>query len=335
MGSSNYPPIPPPGGGTPQLPGQGQPKPLQPGEYGATSSPTVATFDWEKIPPSGGLYVNRNDTLLITVYNSAIGQANLDIHLRILLASPTASVPGQPDSPSSGGAVNPISNSTLSLSQSYPLLQTRAPQQFVFPLQEGLLTVLGAAISPAFSRKGQTHVTVILQRGESFLGGQSGQLFSGYVCSPTSISWPGTSPVYPTDGAGWLHSVNLGNPAAGAEILFTVPFNARWRMRSFAANYSIANSGIARTHHIQIKDASGNLVYQAAAQQTAAINQPVVVSASPGGNLSTADTQTINLPLPGDTILSQGFTIGTFTSQIVAPDQYSAIWAQVEEWIEP
>jgi hypothetical protein len=43
---------------------------------------------------------------------------------------------------------------------------------------------------------------------------------------------------------------------------------------------------------------------------------------------------TINVPLPGDVTLPAGFTIGSNTFQISGTDQYSNIWALVEEWLE-
>jgi hypothetical protein len=332
MGSSQYPPIPPPGGGTPSLPPEGQPNPLQPGEYGPTSIPFVSTFNFKNIPPPSGLYVTRNDSIQVSVNNSA-SNVTVDVHARLLLASPVSVLPGQPDSPPDPTKSSVPSNTIASITQNFTPGNNRATNVFFMPLTEGWLLNLTVGLT-GFSRKGQTYVYVFLQRGDAVGGPQSGTLLSGYTSNPATLIWPGSGTIYPTDGAGWLHSVQQGNPGAGAEFLITVPVNARWRLRALNAQLVIANSGIARTNMLQIKDASGNVLYVASAGQNSAINTTVQVSAAPGANITTQFSTIINVPLPGDVTLPQGFTIGSLTQQIGAGDQYQNIWAEVEEWIE-
>lgn len=332
MGSTKYPLVQPPGGGTPSLPSQGQPKPLQPGEYGPTSTPTVSTFNFKNIPPPGGLYVTRNDSLQLSVNNSA-ANVSVDVHARMLIASPTSILPGQPDHPPDPTQSSVPSNTIASITQNFVPGTNRLTNVFFVPLSEGWLLNLTVGLT-GFSRKGQTYVYLFLQRGDAVGGPQSGTLLSGYTTNPATLIWPGGGTIYPTDGAGWLNSVNKANPAAGSDFLFTVPANARWRVRSFSATYVVPNTGSARVVRAVVKDAAGNLIWQGVGQQTAGINATFNVSAAPGQNSSTADPFAIQLPLPGDLALPQGFTFGTSSGGIQAGDQYSNIWAEVEEWIE-
>jgi hypothetical protein len=220
------------------------------------------------------------------------------------------------------------------MTQNFTINTVKTNQYFIMPLSEGWLLNLSVGCSPGFSKKGQTYVVVIMQRGDLVNSPQSGALLSGYVASSTNLIWPQTGSMYPVDGDGWLHSVNQANPGAGADFLITVPTVTRWRIRSLNAQLITANAGVARIVRLQIKDASGNLVWQAAAQGSVAINTTVQVSAAPGQSVSGSDTTTITIPMAGDVKLPQGFTIGTSTLNINGTDQYSNIWAEVEEWLE-
>lgn len=158
--------------------------------------------------------------------------------------------------------------------------------------------------------------------------------FGDYPTQTAPVGWPGGRILNSTEGPGRLRTVAVSNPGAGADWSLTVPTNGQWRISSLNAQLAIANAGVARIVRIQILGAGGQLVWQSAAQQTGAINTTVQVSAAPGQVTTVVDTTTLNIAIPGLTLMNGTHVIRTSTSNINAGDQWSNIAVQVEEWLQ-
>ncbi len=326
-------PVGPPVGGTPVLPVPGQPGPMKPGEFQPGSMPNIVSFGFDHIGPPSNLYIRRDDHLQILARTNVAGTETITVTARILL--PVAPSPGQPSEPSPPPIVSLPNLATISvLSQTFTLLGTRSPNQFLIPLSEGYLLSVDVSASAARTR-GQTFVRVSIQPGV-IVATQIQPvlpLFADYATLDTNIGWPGHRILNPTEGPGWLHSLQQGNPVAGADWALNVNVTARMRVRALAATLTtsaaVANRQVeiivddsVNTYYID--DVPANIVASTTTQITAAdFNVPTGIV-----------TTILHASIPSDLILPNPHRIRSNTVNLQAGDQWSNIWFHVEEWID-
>lgn len=189
--------------------------------------------------------------------------------------------------------------------------------------------------------RGEAYVYLAV-RGSSFRDLCRGYAFEGCDIHLGSFERPG-----PSDGRGFLRTVTGANPAAGAEVLETVPAGVWWRLIAFSAvlvaSAAVANRvprlvgdrGAATARSFFIQDDGTNPI-TAGQTRTAQWTRGNPGPGLPGGAIN-ADTQTGRFieGLPDIDWLQPGDRIRTVTAAIDVADDYAAPIYVVEEWVMP
>jgi hypothetical protein len=315
------------------LPPPGQPKEGPDVNFKQSALPNLVTFAFEDIRPPSEVYIQRDDVLVVQVV--ADQALTVTINARLLLVPFEEG--GQPaTSDGSGptgmtlkqGVVQPIQK-TIAVAAPY-----NGPVTLI-PLSEGYLLAV-AAICNATVQRGEVFVRAFLVRGSSaFTNGLAFQpLFSDYVTGQNPAGWPGGRILHPTEGPGNIKTVNVSNPAAGADWSYTPSIIVRSQVLSFTALLTTSAAVATRIVRAQFKDGSGNLVAQVPPGASQAASLAVVYTGIPNGIGSTVDPATIQLGLPEPPLIEANGSIGTNTTAIQAADQWSAIHVEVMEWLD-
>lgn len=179
-------------------------------------------------------------------------------------------------------------------------------------------------------KRGGCYVKVSLQAEGVIIA----RLCQGYVTDSGGISFPGGHNVSSTEGPGQIRSITGTNPAAGIEILETVPTGARWRLISFFTPFVTDATVINRTPRIIIDDGTTKIIDSAS---TAAVAAGTTTSFDAGDFGSVLSTPSLGrtIGLPSLLYLTAGYRIQTVTINMQAGDDYGAPLYSVEEWMEP
>lgn len=126
-----------------------------------------------------------------------------------------------------------------------------------------------------------------------------------------------------------VRTINVANPAAAADWSIQVPAGMQWRLRSVRAQLATSANAGNRQVNLVIKDDAGNIVAQIppAAQQAASLTYSYTFAQ---GAASSLVGTTQSAPAPKDMVLGDSYTLAV-SSTLLAADQWSAIWLQVEE----
>jgi hypothetical protein len=267
-------------------------------------------FDTQRVGVSAPLYVSKDDSVLLRVYNSTPGTLT-DLFVRMLL----------PD-----GSIMPMSFRTAPSSD-------RLSNSTRFNLPEGFILTLTVTNQQGLNRRGNVYVQVFITRQGALNTDTSAVLLGDYVTSGFVPGWPGGRVISSIEGPGLLRSITGTDPAAGVEISETVPTNARWRLIAarftFTTSVTVANRTVAL-----VIDDGVNIYY--------AIVAPAAQAASVGidYNVGALGVQPALaffnhwLPTPPDFLLLQGHRIRTVTQNLQVGDNFAAPQLFVEEWIE-
>jgi len=273
--------------------------------------PPLCSFAVREIPPPASSYIGPDDYLSLEVRNSIAAQA-ISFHWRLLRAD------GQ----------------LILGSHTYWPTADRAVNTWQVRLAEGFLLgcVVGGGTTAA---PGAVYARLLLLRGGGGGVAVAQVLLAGYVVAGAGLVWPYPRFVGPSEGPGRLRVIVGTDPAAGAEILETVPSGARWRVLTVYA--ALQASATVATRYPTLW----------AAQDTNMLFQTAPVVGQPASTLyyyswmRGVDTyslagypQMTQLTLP-DLWLTVGQRIGTSTAGFQAGDNWSAPVLYVEEWIEP
>ena len=262
-------------------------------------------------PPPAALYISPNEQLVVHSWGYAC-QVPVFIKLRMLRP---------------GGYVD----TSLYIHQPS---SDRSLVTTYHDLAEGhLLTAMVYAMGSGYHR-GQCYMNVGLQRGEGAVGVYHHQLIAGYVTTSSALVWPWARLESSVEGPGLIRSVAGADPAAGAEILVTVPTGARWRPHSIRFVLVTDATAVNREADLVIDDgATTLLIIEPPALQGAGGTRGYNYGADfPSLN---ALTQEFLIPLPVGLILLAGYRLRTVTVAIVIGDNYGIPRVLVEEWIEP
>ncbi len=155
-------------------------------------------------------------------------------------------------------------------------------------------------------------------------------LAQGYV---TADLWPGGKYGDSVEGPGILRSVAGTNPAAGVEVIETVPTNARWRLRALRATLVTDGTVVTRTVNFIIDDGANTLLnFPGVTTQAQTLTRAYNV-AEYGFQPAAVGTD-IFFYIPFLVKLLQGWRIRTSTTNLQAGDNWGAPQMEVEEWIE-
>lgn len=313
------------------LPPPGQPVEGPDPNFTRGATPNIVTFSFDKIGPPATVYIQRDDRLHVKILNGFPG-AGVTVSARLLM--PRGPVAGQPDTNTPEaiasaldvrGWINTIQNTFLPDA-------TRTANEFDLALAEGyLLSVSVTKGAGATFTRGQCFATVGLQRGAA-AGSRFMNLVSEYVALDLDVCWPGGTIKSPIEGPGFTHSIQQANPGAGADWTFTAATGQRLRISSFSAVLTASAAAGNRQAELIVDDGA-NIVWRTTAQANVTAGQVVTFSATgtnvPQGIITTDQ----ELVIPPTLVLAPGWRIRTATTGIQAGDQWSAIWFNVEEWI--
>ncbi len=210
---------------------------------------------------------------------------------------------------------------------------TRAVQFFSQQLHYGYL--VHAAVTKLAGAPNRGNTLVSMQVARPPVGSFATKWFLGqdYVTGMSAVYWPFGRMLPGIEGPGALFSLAVSNPAAGAEFVQTVPTGARWLLH--AARGSLLTSGTVGNRQPQLRFTDGtNTLAQTASPLTQAAGLPQLYFWEPsiptlGVAVSSVNVAHFPFPIP----LLAGWQISS-ASGVLAGDQWSSIFLDVEEWLE-
>ncbi len=315
------------------LPPPGQPSPKMDPNFKSTSLPAITRFAWTDIQPPSPLYVLRDDVLFLQAINANTGATEtVTFNYRFLRVPEVQG--GQPSGQGSAGDAGAVVDyGIIDTGQDQILLPAGVSQSTkTRTLGEGWLLTASASCAGALQR-GQTFVRMLILRGGNTVQNAAQTLFEDYITNPAPGGYPGGRIVNPGEGIGWRKSLQVANPAPGADWTMTVPSFIRRSVVSFSATFTAAVAIASRNINVIVDDGA-NIVWQddvsaaVTASQVASING--TQTNAPAGIIAT----TLFVVLPPGLVLPQGFRVRSSTGNIQGADQWSAIWFLVEDYLD-
>ncbi len=292
-------------------PPPGQPAPLRDGEFVSQTHTPSIRFAVAEVGPPSPLYIGRDDQLALEVATTN-STDTVTFNVRLLL--PT-------------GDIQPLQYQVTALALGgggYGRLQVA--------LAEGFLLSISAQASSAGNR-GVTFVQAYINRGAltSLSTNASQTLFADYATNLCRPGWPSGRILHPAEGPGNLKTFTIGNPAAGADFTITVTTGSRWRVQGIRATLTTGVAVANRTPTLRLRDSSGNIYFVTGNNNLQAASLAFSYSYGPAVTAAQAGPLDFMAPLPDNTVLGNGFTAVSSTTNIQAADQWSAIQVEVEE----
>lgn len=208
-----------------------------------------------------------------------------------------------------------------------------------YPLGDGVLLNLVVRPSTAAVLHGSCFVRVDLVRGIDGAVTQLGTLLRGYVDVSGGLAWPNSPLTAPSEGAGVITVAQGAVPAAGADPVLTMPAETRWRIIGVRGVLTTAAGGANRvpTLFLQQTTLDGFAAESSLNQAPGAVGGH---SWGPGATpATTAPVLNGGGPLPVPAMLETGgvanSSIRTVTVNLAAGDQWTALTAIVEQWLNP
>jgi hypothetical protein len=288
----------------------GQPKPKQPADYTPAAQSQVVSWQLKRLPPPSPLYVNVDDVLRATVASSKVNEV-VTVNYRLLRASDGAVVPGQ-------FTVSPLSNRTVKVQDQ--------------PLAEGFLLSVSCKAAVAVTT-GATFVRLFLNPKSLGAGQPGSMMMADYVTTAMAPGFPNGRVVSPAEGPGNVGSYGVV-AAAGADWVFTVFANARWRVQGVFATYNASAVVATRQVYVEVVDQLGSVLFVTGASVGITASQTVNVGSSAAPVLAVAAPSLAQVPLPPDLILAPGMVIKAVTGGIQGADQWTSVAILVTEWLD-
>lgn len=261
------------------------------------------------IAPPNAIYFSPDDQLFLFVVPSVV--CTLRIVARLLLPTGELKIMEYP----------------------FTTVATRSPQLQIQNLGEGFLLSINVYCHTTALRRGQVWVKFVFIRGglNTQILGQT--VAQGYVTELTSLFYPGGPTGYELEGRGNLRSITGTTPAAGAQLLETVPTGAIWRISSF--RYNLATSAVVanRTPGLIIDDGVNSFlrVYVPSAIIASNSSAQCFGAGYISGGLG-PNQQWVGIP--NDLYLPAGFRIQSDVIAMQGADQINLVQYLVEEWLQ-
>ena len=275
-----------------------------------TSRAPRAEITWAGVQPPSRVYLSLDDRLYIRSRNSLTA---VTLRLAGRLLTPEGDiVPFNFEH-------TPATDRTASLES--------------FQLGEGFL--LSAVVFPSVGAptRGQTFVELGFLRGLDAAASIVDVLAKDYVAENEPVAFPG-SPIRPSvEGRGAIRSITGTDPAAGTEISETVPTDARWQVKAFAATF-VSDATVANRFPSILFDDGTNTYFRAGGLDAHAASTTREYHWAPGLNDDVSRPELLTQALPIGLYLPAGHRIRSSTPNIVAGDNYGAPQFLVEEWLE-
>ncbi len=210
---------------------------------------------------------------------------------------------------------------------------TRTATLSLFNLAEGYLLGLEILTPTSGVRRGSLYLEASLIRGGSTADDRVHKLCAGYLETGETLTWPGGDFEDPLESQGRIDVNPFADPAAGAEVLISVPTGARWRIHSVRFQLVTDITAVVRRVHLVV-DNSAVTMYDLAAADTQAASLTRNYNCVPEGFQRAAQDNEIYIPIPADLRLRSTFRILTLTTNLQAGDNFGAPQVYTEEWLE-
>ncbi len=196
-------------------------------------------------------------------------------------------------------------------------------------LQHARILVTGGA-----AKQGECFVALRVCRGTTSNAIILGTIAAGYITTVTDLYTPGGTILTALDGAGTVRSITGTTPAAGVDILETVPTNARWEVLAFTAQLTTSAAVANRVVGLTIDDGT-NIYFRdsPAFTQTASLID-IYSWAEAQSKMAAPGSSFVLGNLPGGNRLLAAHRIRTSTIALAAADQWTAPQYLVREWLE-
>lgn len=270
----------------------------------------IADTDRRELIRAIGLVLMGEDNLRLTTFG---GVAGLVVALEGRLVSPQ-------------GIVLPIAERHVPNSN----YTANATQH---ALAEGMLTNVQLRIATGAAGTGSVFGILELIRGLGPNAQPVGTLLQGYITSNARLAWPGSPIQASTGGAGRIRAITGTDPAAGVNIVETVPAGVRWRLISI--QFSLVTSAAVANRSVSILFDDGATIFLTVSDnqvQAASLTHTYCVGA--WGQIGLMGGSTHALNIPENFVLSAGMRFRTSVGSMDAGDNLSAPQYVVEEFIE-
>lgn len=189
-------------------------------------------------------------------------------------------------------------------------------------------------VSGASPSLGQTFVVVEIVRGTGANAIALQTIAAGYVTAKQPLAFPTSTVINSLDTGGALRSITGTQPAAGAELLETVPTGARWQLLALRVLLTTNATAGNRQLLLYVDDGTTRL--------PSFPSVGVVAPSTAGGfEFAAGSTAIANIAgqnppglIPTGIYLGAGYRIRSTTVSLAAGDQYGAPQYLVREWLE-
>jgi hypothetical protein len=259
-----------------------------------------------------GIYLTLDDSVALTVWNSTPGLSSLTAVLRIL----------RPD--------GTIILTPLTLSN---LPSDRSANVATIGQIEGFL--VGAVIAPpsVVVSRGRTFINLSVQRGTPQNPIASLVLLTDYVHTGFQPGWPVGRLLSSVEGSGYVRQLAGSVPLAGNDATLAISARTQWRLMALIAQ--LTTSAVAGTRQVGCTVViGGSVLYIGFAGATQGPSLVANYSFAAGVPLMSGQPLNQAIPIPDSLLLAPGSVFNTNTIGLKAADQWTAIAATVEEWID-
>lgn len=267
-------------------------------------------WSFRNLPPPTSLYTYPEATLRVRILNARTG-AQVSVR----------------------GLFLPVEGRFVEITETYNPDATRTPNDFFVRVGEGFLIGISASITPTTTQPGECFMLVELGKSTQATYFPLYPLIGGYVVGNSALTWPGSPPANPGVGRGNIRTIVGTDPAAGNEILETVPTNTIWRLMGFRAGFTAANVGVARQIRMGISDPLASSMYVVSNEVDQPINSTTRYNAGPSLASQSVNRLEFRMPFPADIIMLAGYNFFTIVNTLNAADNWSVPVLFVEEWV--
>lgn len=209
----------------------------------------------------------------------------------------------------------------------------RVPVTREISLGDGWLLNLEVFHATTGAQLGATYSSVRVVRGGLGALRELAALIQGFCNFHNRMIWPNAQNTRSTEGEGLYRVVTGTNPAAGVEVIETVPAGAIWRPVSLQAILVTDATVINRAVRFALDDGASEY-YRSPGLANHPASTTVTYSAASNATIVVAGIDTTLLhALPQDLRMLAGHRIRTATANLQAGDNWSAPVMLIQEWL--
>lgn len=264
------------------------------------------------VQPPGELYITQDDGFTIRFASSQVG-TTLRLLARVLV----------------------VGEGVKYWQQTVTVTLLRGLEQREFVGLEGFLLGFIVDLPEPLAQGSWAFAAVELTRGIGTPIHDFQALAHGYVTAANPLIWPGGLYPDPTAFRGTPTLFNIGDPAAGANVVDDVPSGARWRIQSATMRLVTSVTVANRRMVLEFQRSTGQVLARAVGADTVPASQTAEFSFAPYGFDAASRDGFRLVAIPSEFILDQTDVIATAVVNLQAGDQISMIRLSVEEWFSP